>query len=205
MAIVQKNRYENLNMDNLIVNNDNKSLINYLKDYKNNIEIKINNCENVIINGKVGTGKTYITKAFMNDLKNVIVDKQQKVWVSGKGLETQTTKSNISIRYIIMSDLLSELRKEYKNETVDRNLFTCDLLIIDEIGIQFGTDAERQILFKLINERYENYKPVIMISNHPLKSTNETKGLYFILGERIMDRMNNSSCKTFTMVGNSMR
>lgn len=40
-----------------------------------------------------------------------------------------------------------------------------DLLIVDEIGRQFGTDTERMILFEIINERYEQRKPIIAITN----------------------------------------
>ena len=58
-----------------------------------------------------------------------------------------------------------------------------DLLILDEVGVQFGSEAEKLILFDILNERYEARKPTILISNLPL---NEVKTF---LGERIFDRM----------------
>ena len=57
------------------------------------------------------------------------------------------------------------------------------LLIIDEIGVQYGTDSERNILFEVINDRYEDMLPTIMISNLPLNE------LAPLLGERVVDRM----------------
>lgn len=57
------------------------------------------------------------------------------------------------------------------------------LLIVDEIGVQYGTDSERNILFEVINDRYEDMLPTILISNLPL---NELSAL---LGERVVDRM----------------
>lgn len=58
-----------------------------------------------------------------------------------------------------------------------------DLLILDEIGIQFGSDAEKLLLFDVLNERYERRRPTILLSNLTAK---EVSGY---LGERIMDRL----------------
>ena len=40
-----------------------------------------------------------------------------------------------------------------------------DLLILDEVGVQFGSETEKMILFEIINGRYEQLKPTIVISN----------------------------------------
>lgn len=205
MVIVKKNRYSDVLFKDLVKTEGNSGLIEYLKNYKENIEQKINSCENLIITGNVGVGKTYILRAFFNELKDVLVDKEVIKWKSNEGTVKEVVKDNVSCKYVTMFDLIPELRKEYKGEQVDETLFNCDILIIDEVGIQFGTDAERQILFKLVNSRYENYKPIFLISNHPVKSNNEIKGLYFILGERIMDRIHDSQCKVFTLNGMTMR
>lgn len=58
-----------------------------------------------------------------------------------------------------------------------------DLLILDEIGVQHGSDTEKLILFDVLNERYEQRKPTVLLSNLPI---DEVK-LY--LGERIFDRI----------------
>lgn len=58
-----------------------------------------------------------------------------------------------------------------------------DLLILDEIGLQFGSDAEKLLLFDVLNERYERRRPTILLSNLTAKEV----GAY--LGERIMDRL----------------
>lgn len=57
-----------------------------------------------------------------------------------------------------------------------------DLLIIDEVGVQFGSVTEQMYLTEIINERYENMKSVILISNLNIQQIKE------ILGERIIDR-----------------
>lgn len=205
MTITSKTRYTNLKMEDLIVNKENKLVIDYFQDYKINVEQKINDCENVILTGSVGVGKTYIIRAFINDLKEQLVERENLMWVAGQGEIKTVDKDFVKAEYILMFDLINELRKEYKNEPVDRKFFTCDVLIIDEVGVQFSTDAERQILFRLINYRYENFKPTILISNYPIRSTETEKGLYFILGNRIMDRINDSHCKQFVLQGKTMR
>lgn len=58
-----------------------------------------------------------------------------------------------------------------------------DLLILDEVGVQFGSDTEKLILFDVLNERYEKRKPTLLLSNLAL---DEVKAY---LGERIFDRL----------------
>jgi DNA replication protein DnaC len=55
--------------------------------------------------------------------------------------------------------------------------------VLDEVGVQYGTDAEKQIAFEIINTRYENLRPTIIISN-----LNAAELTTFI-GERVMDRL----------------
>lgn len=58
-----------------------------------------------------------------------------------------------------------------------------DLLILDEVGIQFGSEAEKLLLFDVLNERYERRRPTLMLSN----LTAPEVAAY--LGERVMDRL----------------
>lgn len=58
-----------------------------------------------------------------------------------------------------------------------------DLLILDEVGVQFGSDAEKTILFDIMNERYEKRRPTILMSN---LAPNEVETY---LGERVYDRL----------------
>jgi len=58
-----------------------------------------------------------------------------------------------------------------------------DLLIIDEIGVQFGSEFEKNFMFDLLNERYEKRKPTILLSNLT------TAEIEIFLGERVYDRL----------------
>lgn len=74
-----------------------------------------------------------------------------------------------------------------------------DLLIIDEIGVQFGSEAEKMILFEVINNRYEDMKPTILISNLPKDE------LSAFIGERVIDRMNDGGGCTLAFTWGSYR
>lgn len=72
---------------------------------------------------------------------------------------------------------------EYTEEQTLKHFLAPDLLILDEIGVQFGSDTERLMLFNIINGRYEDMRPTIIISNLPLP------GLIDCLGSRAVDRL----------------
>lgn len=61
-------------------------------------------------------------------------------------------------------------------------LASVDLLIIDEIGSAAGSDAEKRLLFQIVNRRYENVRSTILISNL------RPDALVKALGERTVDR-----------------
>ena len=68
-----------------------------------------------------------------------------------------------------------------------------ELLIVDEIGVQFGTEAERAQLFDVIDGRYREERPSLIVSNL------SPKGLQECLGGRPYDRLiqNGSACVVF--------
>jgi DNA replication protein DnaC len=64
-----------------------------------------------------------------------------------------------------------------------------DLLILDEVGVQFGSEFEKNIMFDVLNERYEKRRPTILLSN---LTKDELVGF---LGERVYDRMKEDNGK----------
>jgi DNA replication protein DnaC len=62
--------------------------------------------------------------------------------------------------------------------------------VIDEIGVQFGTESEQNHLFEVINNRMLEVKPTILVTNLLLNSPDDSvKTLRNYLGERTYDRM----------------
>ncbi|MGI4776930.1 MAG: ATP-binding protein [Janthinobacterium lividum] len=61
------------------------------------------------------------------------------------------------------------------------------LLVIDEIGVQYGTDGEQTILFDVLDRRYRDMKPSIFLTNQ------DKKGFKEFIGERTYDRLTETS------------
>jgi DNA replication protein DnaC len=119
--------------------------------------------------GSYGTGKTHLAIAIMKRLLSMGHIKT--------GYYTTTMRMIRDIRgsYHHTS---TETEQGIIDKYVDK-----DLLILDEIGVQNGTDNEKLLIYEVLNGRYENLRPTILISNY---SVNEIKDY---LSERVFDRL----------------
>ena len=71
-----------------------------------------------------------------------------------------------------------------KTETEVLNLLAgVHLLILDEVGVQYGTEAEQVNLFDIIDKRYRDLMPTILLTNQG------KAGLKTFLGDRSFDRL----------------
>jgi len=61
------------------------------------------------------------------------------------------------------------------------------LLVLDEIGVQYGTDGEQTILFDVLDRRYRDLKPSILLTNQ------DKAGFKQYIGERVFDRLTETS------------
>lgn len=132
--------------------------------------------------GKPGTGKSHLACAILHELlaQHVL------------GLYTRA------------SDILQYIRGTWQKgspvTTYDaiRRYSEIPLLVVDELGIQAGTENERQILFSIIDARIAEGRPSIFLTNL------RPQDLVPLLGERLIDRIN-SKCVGFRFEGASMR
>jgi DNA replication protein DnaC len=107
----------------------------------------------------------------------------------GCGVVTALVKAGYLARYATVSQIIRTIRDTWNRESPAReeeilqDLRSLHLLVLDEVGVQFGTDAELAQLTELIDLRYQDVRPTLVISNC------DTKGLVKYLGERAVDRL----------------
>lgn len=91
--------------------------------------------------------------------------------------------------YLNALDAIRMVRATWRRESprteseVMGDLATVDLLVLDEVGAQYGTEGEQVILFDIINRRYQDQQPMILLTNQG------KEGFKQYLGDRAFDRL----------------
>ena len=122
----------------------------------------------LVLLGRPGTGKTHLACSIAIELMRQ----------SGKQAYYRTVR-----------DLIREVRATWHREAAETEvdviarLTQAPLLILDEAGTQAGSDSELMTMFDLLDGRYREALPTIIVSNL------NRQGLQDALGERLFDRL----------------
>ena len=124
--------------------------------------------ESTFIHGKIGSGKT-IQAVFMmiSEARICFVNRQYS-----------------KVEFISVPELLLKFKDSYSSKEEDQMTekelveyySTLPLLVLDDIGVERITDWSFQLLYIIINRRYENMKKTIFTSNFSLSELAEKFG-----------------------------
>lgn len=132
--------------------------------------------------GNVGAGKTHLAVGIAHD---VMQQGYSALFASVMGA-VRSVKETYG-------------RKDLTESQAIARLVEPDLLILDEVGVQFSSDTERLYLFEILNGRYENMRPTIVISNLDMA------GIEDCLGQRVFDRLREGDGRAVTFAWDSYR
>lgn len=124
----------------------------------------------LVMTGNCGTGKNHLA---ISTAKAIIRNHLARVEITDVMRVMRAVKS--TWRH----------NSETTEDTVLEHYASLDLLIIDEVGVQFGSASELAILQEIVNARYESILPTILISNLTFEQLKDS------IGERIVDRVTN--------------
>ena len=122
--------------------------------------------ESLIFAGKPGTGKGHLAAAVMHHMMP-------------ESLPVYTTCLDMirSIRDTWRRD------SKYSETQVLQEYEDAALLVLDEIGVQYGTEGEQTVIFDVLDRRYRQMRATIFITNQ------DRAGFTQFIGERSFDRL----------------
>jgi DNA replication protein DnaC len=145
-----------------------RDALKFAEEYADDFNLVLKKGRCAVFIGQPGTGKTHLAAGIA---LRIMYKEHRSVHF------TTVLRAIRSIK-----DTWNKTSTENESKAVAALIFP-DLLILDEVGVQFGSETEKLILFDVLNERYEKRKPTLLISN----LTMDEVSVY--LGERIVDRM----------------
>lgn len=118
--------------------------------------------------GKPGNGKTFAAACIAN------------------GLLVQ--KSMVSVKMVTLGTVLNKLPglSAQDRDWYLKSLHSCDLLILDDFGMERQTEYGREQVFSIVDGRYLSRKPLIVTTNLSLR---ELKSPADMARQRIYDRI----------------
>jgi DNA replication protein DnaC len=176
-------RFMDCSFESYEVSNESKFNFSVVKAYYNKFAKLSKLGTSMTMIGNPGTGKTHLACA----------------------LALALIKDGKFAKYVISYDMLTSIKStfDFKSKHNQQHIIECyaeyDLLIIDEVGKQFGTEAEMTLFYKVVNGGYNKMKPIVLISN-----LNE-QGIISYIGESTFDRLKENNGVTLSFNWESHR
>lgn len=146
-------------VDEAVGTNALNNIKNVVKRAKEFVDTFDENHYNLFLYGPAGTGKTFLTNCIAKELLD-------------------SSHSVIYLTAIQFFDLMADYTfntnnsRVYSNVSVDE-IFSCDLLIIDDLGTEMSNSFTESSLFDTLNERLIHHKSMIISTNLTFKAITE--------------------------------
>ena len=162
-------RFQNRSLQSFVAETDAQAAaLQFATAYADDFDDALATGRSALFIGKPGTGKTHLAVGI--GLRIMHRDNRTVLF----------TTVMRAIRRV--KDTWGRESRESETQAIAALVFP-DLLILDEVGVQFGSDTEKLILFDVLNERYEKRRPTLLLSNLTLDDVKS------YLGERVFDRL----------------
>ena len=138
-------RFSNRTFGNFDPRRD-QNAFNVCRNYANDEEIFNKKKNSLLILGGVGSGKTHLAAA----ISNTLIDR------------------GIPVLFNTYSEHLERIREEYDKTGQKKHLSmmkNTPMLVLDDIGKERKNSWTQQILFDVVNYRYEHLLPIIITTN----------------------------------------
>lgn len=157
-------RFKDKTFENYIIENEGqKKAVENIKKFINNYQ----RANGLILIGTNGTGKNHLASATVKKIVSIY------------------NKTALVTKAIKIVRKIKESWKKNNEETetqVIKYYVKPDLLVIDEVGRQVGSETEAMFLSEIIDDRYENLKQTIITGNVTIQELKK------LIGERSVER-----------------
>lgn len=113
----------------------------------------------------------------------------------------EVIRAGYRVKYVKAREIFRRIKESWRPGSREReteiikDLVAADLLVMDEIGVQFGSDTEQGMLYDVLDGRYERKGPLIATSNRDYGGLSEIIGPHNL--DRFQDRTSDSRVLIF--------
>lgn len=161
-------RFKSRTFDSFVAESDEqRRALTIVRDYAEDFPRNLQKGLGLVLAGKPGNGKSHLASAailkLMDRYSTTYLTCMQMMRAVRDTWRRDSDRSEREVMQMLGSDI--------------------DLLVIDEVGVQYGTDGEQTIIFEVLDRRYGNQKPTILLTNQ------DKAGFKAFVGDRVFDRL----------------
>ena len=177
-------RFKNRSFENYTVENEGqRKALNICRSYASSWAKVSKSGTGLIFSGKAGAGKTHLACSIAFE-------------VIERGGVAQ---------FATVAEVMRQIKSAFSKDSATTEQGQIDhfsgmeLLILDEVGMDYGTDFNKALIFEILNNRYENMLPTILLTNLDMDALTE------YMGERLVDRMREGGGRVLSFTWDSYR